>query len=381
MHSLWTPLRLSLHLSCSPPLLIKYDFRPSSYTIHVTDLTYIWTEHLDRKQILRRALSLDTSIDPSEDAGQMEQFLRHVQDSLRGTRSTKLSLIQGDAPKHLVLNTFTSLPAPLEPLQWPIYLAPAGQNVFTGEFVLPYLSQQLNAKAQIESLLQQLKDKDHVISRMTDKMQSDGLDFSKVFPSAAVSKARNRLDSRESVARLVKGLGEFDEEQWRSGFASQNRSLEDVVSGIFTPGAFEFANVTFKSSDFDQWWDHVEDDRNSEDREGREDLIARRGAEHNVETAKDKSDPNPEFQVRDSCRTISEVASSRLTFIRDSQLPRSSRPHQKLAKRLSWPTKERNGEQYCQVRRQSMEIQLQMIVTKTCNHLRQRLNLRGGIPL
>lgn len=262
MESFWRPLRLSESANNVPLLLTKYEFGLSNYTVFISDLTHIWTEHLDRKQILRRALSIDPSIDPSEDADQMQQFLRNVRDSLNGGKGTKLSLSRGDTSQQLVLNTFTSLPSPLEPLEWPIHLNSAAQRVFSNELVLPCLSQELNDRAQIDSLLQHLRDKDHVINRLTQKMESDGLDYSKIFPSVAVSKAANRFVSRKSCAKLVKGLGEFDEDEWRTCFTTKSSSLDDIVSGLFAPDTKDIPDVNFKVSDFSPWWDRLEEKDN-----------------------------------------------------------------------------------------------------------------------
>ena len=298
MGSFWRRICLSQDTAHLPPLLVKHDFGVANYTVFVTDLTHIWTEHLDRKQILRRALNIDPSIDPSEDADQMEQFLRNVRDSLKGESGTRLSLSQGDTPKQLVLNTFTSLPAPLEPLEWPMYLHSAAQNVFTSEFVLPCLKHQLNSEAKIESLMQHLRDKDHVINRLIQKTQSDGLDLSKIFPSIAVSKAVNRPDSRKSCAKLVKGLGEFDEDNWTSSLRSQSTNLVDIISGLSARGIAGSADVSFEVSELSPWWDHLGDRKNPKskmDPDHRDDQPVSKKTEV---IAKDVVDLDEEFQVR-----------------------------------------------------------------------------------
>ena len=318
MGSFWRSLHLSQNTANLPPLLIKHDFGVASYNVFITDLTNIWTEHLDRKQILRRALNSDLSIDPSEDADQMLQFLRNVRNSLVGERGTRLSLSRGDTPKQLILNTFTSLPAPLEPLGWPMYLNPTAQNVFTSEFALPCLSQQLNAEAQIESLLQHLKDKDYVIDKMTQKMQSNGLDFGKIFPGIAVSKAVNRFDSRISCANLVKGLGKFDEEDWKRGFRKQSTSLAEIISGLFARGTGGRADVSFKVSEFSTWWDHLGDHENLESKIVPERLDDQSVSKETKGIAKDAIDLSKEFQVCLVCHSEFRPSCSRLIYSRDN---------------------------------------------------------------
>lgn len=266
MTSPWKPLHsnLSPHF-CS--LLIKYDFEPSQYKIFLTDLTYIWTEALDRRQIVKRALNVDTSIDPSESTHQLHLLLRNIQKSLDGEEGTKLSMSRGGDSKQLNLHVVTQLPAPLNPLHWPIHLILASPEVFTTELILPSLSQQFVAKAQIDSLLQQLKDKDHVISKMADRMQSDGTDFSKVFPGAIRSKAGTKLGVRESAGKLVKGLCDFDEVHWRKALSSLlglSANLSDIIARIFVPGPGENLDVKI-SPDQADWWHQLKDEDNQQE--------------------------------------------------------------------------------------------------------------------
>jgi hypothetical protein len=53
-----------LHLSQKglPPLLFQYTWSRQGYEIHITDLTYIWSERLPRKTITKRAEEDATTI-------------------------------------------------------------------------------------------------------------------------------------------------------------------------------------------------------------------------------------------------------------------------------------------------------------------------------
>lgn len=250
----------------APCLLIKYHFEQSQYTIFLTDLIYIWTETLERRQIIRRALDIDTSIDPSESADQFHLLLRNIQKSLDGGEGTKLSMSRVEKAKQLNLHLVTQLPTPLNPLHWPIYLNLASPGDLTTEFILPNLSQQFVAKAQIDSLLQQLKDKDHVISKLADRMQSDGTDFSKVFPGAIRSKSGTKLGVRESVGKQVKGLSDFDEGNWRNTLSSLlglSANLSDMIARVFVPGLRDNLEV-ISSNDQRNWWYQLEDENDQE---------------------------------------------------------------------------------------------------------------------
>lgn len=242
-----------------PPLLVKYEFGPSDYKVWVTDLSYIWSESLDRKQITKRALNLDTSIDPSEDSAQMHLFLNSIADSLRQRPGSSVNLDQSDDIKQLTLHTSTPLPSPLQPLEWHIVLILAPQIRFASAFVLPLLRQQLTAKMEKTSLLQQLKEKDNVISKLIDKMQGDGIDLGKAFPGAVPPKSGSGPTARWAVAKSIKALGEFDQTQWEGHLAKDNRfsrNMGDLLPQVFDDDGKD-PGEGLQITDYGEWWKRV----------------------------------------------------------------------------------------------------------------------------
>lgn len=259
MVSHWKPLNLSIADTNLPPLLMKYDFGPFHYDIFLTDLTSIWTESLERKQIVKRALILDTSIDPSENKEQLQLLLRNVQKALDGEDATKVSLSRGDNVNQLDLLTTTPLPASLKPLKWPFHLDPAPRDLLTEELLLPCVSQLSATKVKIASLLRQLKEKDHIITRLTDKMQADGTEISKVFPGAAGIKIRPLQNVREIAGKSVRGLSYFDEEQWRNEFLQTSGvsfNLPDILSHVFAPSSKDIPETKFPLGSR-TWWQQL----------------------------------------------------------------------------------------------------------------------------
>ena len=257
MHLIWKPLQIDLKDVVIPPLLIKTEFGLSNYKIWLTDLSHIWAESMDRRQIIQRTFSVDTSIDPSEDTSQLRLFLQSIEDALVQRTGTIVDIVQSETKMHLTLQTCTPLPGPLKPLEWKIMLIPAAQSVFTTEFVIPLLNQQSTAKAEKASLLQQLTYKDNVISKLIDTMQSDGVDLSKVFPSAP--HARPGANARQMIGKSVKGLSEFDFEQWQSRIVRDVKSLEelkDLLSNVFDTDSQEITRESQiqDSSDYRDWW-------------------------------------------------------------------------------------------------------------------------------
>lgn len=234
MRSAWKVLKLPRTGVILPPLLIKYEIGTSDYSVWVTDLTLIWRESLDRKRIIRRSLDVDTSIDPSEDSDQLQLFLRRVGDALDQQAITTLDLVQNERDQSLLLQTCTPLPGSLRPLEWFVELLPDSQTTLTAELVVPMLSQQMFANAEKASLLQQLKEKDQVIAKLVDKMQSEGVNLSKLCPGV-VPKSSKPM-SRQALGRSVKGFAEFNEHQWRghlmNSIASPKEFIEVVTDAL-----------------------------------------------------------------------------------------------------------------------------------------------------
>ena len=259
MPSAWIPLNLHHKHKSIPPLLIKYEFGSDNYKVWLTDLSYIWTESLPRKQLITKAFAMDTSIDPSEHPTQMSLFLKSIKDALRQSPGTSLSADQSNDIQQLTLHTTTSLPHPLQALEWSIVLVLAPQPTLASEFVSPLLNQQLTAKAEKTSLLQQLKEKDNVIFKLIEKMQGDGVDLAKVFPGAVSSKSGTGPNARRAVAKSIKGLAEFNENQWQSQLAKDNaapRDWGDFLPKVFDDGG-ENIDEGLQVSDCGEWWKKI----------------------------------------------------------------------------------------------------------------------------
>lgn len=256
----WILLNVSRDKGPLPPLLVKHEFGLSRYSVSLTDLTYVWTESQERKQIIKRALVEDTSIDPSENAAQLQLLLQNVEKVLNGEQGTRLSLSKGAASKQLVLQTTTPLPGNLKPLCWPIHLLPTSQHVLTSELLLPCLNQQFLMRAQLTSLSQLLKEKDRLLTRLVDRMQADGTDFSKIFPGAAGLRHGTHFNPRAALGRCVKGLHEFNEEQWRKDFEASAKGsfgVFDVLSQVLASDQGNGIEIEHINDD-GNWWEQIE---------------------------------------------------------------------------------------------------------------------------
>ena len=266
MCSAWNPLLAPSLDGNSQPLLIKYEFGPSYYSIWLTDLTHIWEETLDRKRIVQRAFAIDTSIDPSEDAGQMWLLLSSIKKALDAGFGTDIELSASDSGAQLSLKSSTPLPASLPPLRWNLFLQRCLQSMVTTKLVIPLLANHITAKAEETSLLQQLRDKDNIISKLINQMQAEGSDMSKVFPGTVSVRKSNKLNVRQVIGKSVKGVAEFDESLWRIRLSQETSvptDLRELLSKASPIDAAEASQSIF-IPDVDAWWDQGGQDKRIE---------------------------------------------------------------------------------------------------------------------
>ena len=255
MRSAWIRLQPIASDDSIPPLLVKYEIGSSDYSIWITDLTAIWVESLARKRVIQRSFAIDTSIDPSEGPDQFRLLLQSIEKAIKQQSGTILSLVQNGSDQNLLLRTHTPLPGSLRPLEWEFELALAPSSVLTAEFVLPMLSHQVLGNIEQASLLQLLKEKDQVISKLTDKIQSDGTDLGRVFPSITSSRP-GRANSRQLLGKSVKGLEEFDEQQWRTRLmasASVPKGFGELIAKAFE-GGLTVSSGNAPISTQTHWW-------------------------------------------------------------------------------------------------------------------------------
>ena len=238
------------------PLLIQYEFGPSNYSIWLTDLTQIWSESLDRKRIIQKAFALDTSIDPSEDLSQMRLLLSSIQKALDEEDGTQATFSSEDNGEHIAMHLLTPLPAALQALQWDMSLQKLPPSTMTKKLVMPLLTQREVARAEQISLLQLLKDKDNIITKLINQMQADGSDMSKVFPGGASARLGHKSDIREALGRSVRGMAVFSEHAWRNRMSQEPRVFRNTQELLcsLSPFVFEEPPESFDLLEVVPWW-------------------------------------------------------------------------------------------------------------------------------
>ncbi|KAH7403279.1 XRCC4-like factor-domain-containing protein [Cadophora sp. MPI-SDFR-AT-0126] len=255
----WHALPLSMSAGAHlPPLLMSTAFTASSFAVHLTDLTHIWSENLNRATIVQRSREEGTSIDPSE-TGQLKIFLEKIKLGLAGGKGTALALtINGDPDRpSLVLSVSVNLPGGLQPLQWPVRLSAAPQTLLTSHLTMPLLQKQHVHMQEMAGLMDVLKDKDHVIQKLLDKLEEQGTELGQIFPQAA-GKVGRKVD-RKKAEDKVRGIARFDVDAWRQGLSNeQPEDVSKLISDVLSAQT-DIASTEFPAGSEEQenWWDDI----------------------------------------------------------------------------------------------------------------------------
>ncbi|KAJ5492741.1 hypothetical protein N7539_001487 [Penicillium diatomitis] len=254
MASHWYTLALSGEKL--PPLFYRYIWSRQGYNLHVTDLTYIWSEPLSRKEIISRAEETATTIDPSEDLGQFDLLLQKIDNGLRGENGT-LVLGGSTSEGQLHLETTTNLPPPLSPLRWDMYLQKEDASSMTTHVIFPLLRSEAFWESRQQSLLQQLRQKDWVLAKLFDRFEALGADLTTVFPGVAGLRASRKGHSRLEAAKYIKGVAAFDEEQWLAD--SETTQNFNGISHLFRELATSTDDQGLGNLHPSQkeWWNHL----------------------------------------------------------------------------------------------------------------------------
>ncbi|KAJ5774290.1 DNA double-strand break repair and VJ recombination XRCC4 N-terminal [Penicillium paradoxum] len=249
--------RLQVSQKGLPPLLFQYTWTRQGYEFHITDLTYIWSERLSNIAITRRAEEDATTIDPGEDPEQLEVLLEKIGEALQKGKECAI-LSSGTQLDALEITTTTKLPAPLKPLKWSLKLSKESPSSLTSQLLLPLLKEEAQWESRQRSLLHQLKQKDYVLGKLFDKMETLSVELSSVFPSAAGSRTSRKGITRSEAARFVKGIAPFEEQTWLAEVGSSAEAglatnlLEEISESDDSPKLDTLAQPQ------GEWWHQLE---------------------------------------------------------------------------------------------------------------------------
>lgn len=298
-----------------PTLLTKDEFKSTEYRVYVTDLASIWEECLDRRSIIKRALQDDTSIDPSEGSDQLKLLLERIQAALAGEPDTSRQVLPSKDESTLHIQLRAGLPAPLESLVWSMTLKQTAGDVLFRQLFLPAFEQTLQTQRRLQSLLKQVKEKDHVIQRLSDKLESSGIELANVFPGAQAARG-SKATARETLSRAVPGLRTFDEMQWY-----KMTELTDVAdsSALFEEVLADLGNSdpTSQWKTPGRWWDKIPASGHNLDVNHKS--ATENSAPSHPASSKRKHEENDDFQLQDTSGLQDRRASNPKVLVEDSQ--------------------------------------------------------------
>ncbi|KAI7282220.1 hypothetical protein KC345_g3632 [Hortaea werneckii] len=224
---------LSISDQSLPPLLIKARLHSEGYTIHLTDLSRIWSESLTKREINKRALNDDCSIDPTDGPEQYKILLEKINGTLEQEEKTSLRFQPGDTDQGLRLELQAPLPHPLTPLNWTVNFTLQEPDQLNDQLIAPLFHQCHEFQAQTRLLMHALHEKDRVISKLCDRLEASGNDLSIPFPQTnGKLNRKSKRSHREQVAPFVRGLRDFDEDDWRKQWEQKDRGEERLEDGV-----------------------------------------------------------------------------------------------------------------------------------------------------
>ncbi|GAB7363196.1 hypothetical protein MBLNU230_g3478t1 [Neophaeotheca triangularis] len=249
--------RLDFQQDGLPTLLIRASFSKTEYEVHLSDLSRVWGHSPSRREITRQALNRDSPIDPSEDAGQMEMLLGKLESALNQADDTKLNIeSKAGSEQDLLIQISVTLPSPLATLEWTMELQQLPQQHVSAELVIPLLIEADLLRRQMKQLISEIQDRDRVVFKLSDRLENSGNDLTAVFPGVSSIKKSRKITQRDQLARHVKGLGDFDETDWRArkaeesaGDALSPKAMENVLAQLSVPRLP--VHIEDTSSD---WW-------------------------------------------------------------------------------------------------------------------------------
>ncbi|KAF7506883.1 hypothetical protein GJ744_011124 [Endocarpon pusillum] len=183
--------------------------------LSVTDLVHIWRAvKTSKSELKEEAVKTRCSIDPTEDEEQYEVLLNKLEEAISGSHGSQVGLVghsENSMPERFEIETSIPLPTPLGTLQWSFRMVRQGPSALTRELVVPALRVIDASRRREADLRRKIKDKDHVIAKLMDKIEGSGIDLTMVFPGFAG--ARKGLSARQA-AQVVPGVKAFRVEEW-----------------------------------------------------------------------------------------------------------------------------------------------------------------------
>lgn len=215
-----------------PQLLVKPVFNATSYVVHLTCLSNIWSEELDLDDIVGRALEEQSPIEVGkQDTAQLAILLDNVKRSLTNSDDAACRITRGDTDD-VTLHTTIALPKPLDCLTWKFHLSKRTATTLKNELILPLLLSSHIEHERTTMLISTINDKDKAITRLVDQFDSSNLDLAAAFPIISGLKSGRKTIKREQAAKHIPALRPFREETFKEEMG-QLKNSDVTTLGLF----------------------------------------------------------------------------------------------------------------------------------------------------
>ncbi|KIW19059.1 hypothetical protein PV08_03349 [Exophiala spinifera] len=216
----WQELQEPSRKQC-PKLFYNLNTDGECLNLLMTDLISVWESSLDKYDIIGEAARQHTSIDPSVSSDQFDVLLTKIAKSLKdGENVLSKQVIRNS--QVLILSTKLDLPKPLKRLEWTFKLTPQDASEMAERILRPSLHEVAVSQDKIKSLIRAIKDKDHIISRLLERIGSSSIDLSLVFPGITGMARRGAQVTVTDAKKHVPGMAPFDEKLWTKQFANDD---------------------------------------------------------------------------------------------------------------------------------------------------------------
>ncbi|KAJ9662777.1 hypothetical protein H2198_001226 [Neophaeococcomyces mojaviensis] len=229
--SYWQELTTDSHSSC-PKLFYKFCTNKDGYELLFTDLIGLWRARSNVEGICAYAKDNRTSIDPSESKSQFKVLLHKLEQSLSGGTNALHRDDDDSENESVVLKTTIKLPRPLQPLEWQFNLKPEGAGEMAEHILRPSLHEASESKKKLDSLFDIIKQKDHIISKLLERLENSSVDLSLIFPRITSLKSRKGIVTTKDAQAQVPGLAPFKRSSWDNMFRSDSAYASFEVVGL-----------------------------------------------------------------------------------------------------------------------------------------------------
>ena len=196
-------------------LFYKFDSQSEGLKLQITDIVGIFSCSVSREQLKVHVADQTPSIDPSESDSQYQSFCTKLNESLRhGGNKLKVYDESRDSAVQIELSTTLDLPKPLRPLSWTFRLDKLSQSEFSAALVVPLLHELHLWKEDQEHLFRIIEEKDHVMSKLLDRLETSGTDLGMIFPSITGGRSRRTQITVSEASKHIPGIAAFDKTAW-----------------------------------------------------------------------------------------------------------------------------------------------------------------------